>query len=74
MSAITTFLSAYKYGNSITKNVLEMLPPNNILYLAILLVTLQLCLSSAVGHSALFQHIEDVLRISKSKKKKHFVH
>jgi solute carrier family 32 (vesicular inhibitory amino acid transporter) len=42
-----------------TSNVLEILPKSWMLYLVILLVTLQLCLSSAVGNSALFQHLED---------------
>lgn len=45
-------------------NVLENLPKSNSLYFAIMLVTLQLCLSSAVGNSALFQHIEEYLGIS----------
>lgn len=67
LSIITTTLTAYKYGTSATANVLEILPRSNALYLAIMLVTLQLCLSSAVGHSALFQHVEDWLKIPKGK-------
>lgn len=43
------------------------IPSSIPLYLMSLLVTLQLCLSSAVSHSALFQHIEDLLRISRGK-------
>uniref|UniRef100_A0AAG5CY03 Amino acid transporter transmembrane domain-containing protein n=1 Tax=Anopheles atroparvus TaxID=41427 RepID=A0AAG5CY03_ANOAO len=61
LSAVTTFLTAYRYGTDATNNVLQILPRSWSLYLTILLVTLQLCLSSAVGNSALFQHIEDVL-------------
>lgn len=66
MSISTTIVAAYRYGNDVTPNVLELLPKSNMLYIAIMLVTLQLCLSSAVGSSALFQHIEDTLRISRS--------
>lgn len=62
---MTTFLAAYRYGIFITPNVLESLPRSWDLYLIILLVTLQLCLSSAVGSSALFQHIEDLLGASR---------
>lgn len=65
LSAITTILAAYRYGIFTTANVLESLPRSWDLYLIILLVTLQLCLSSAVGSSALFQHIEDLLGASR---------
>lgn len=66
MAVGTTIIAAYRYGNSVTANVLEMLPRSNPLYFAIMMVTLQLCLSSAVGSSALFQHIEDMLGIPRS--------
>lgn len=66
MAVGTTVLAAYRYGNTVTANVLEMLPRSNSLYFTIMMVTLQLCLSSAVGSSALFQHIEDILRIPRS--------
>ncbi|KFB44113.1 AGAP002376-PA-like protein [Anopheles sinensis] len=65
LSAVTTLLTAYRYGMDATSNVLQILPRSWSLYLTILLVTLQLCLSSAVGSSALFQHIEDVLGASR---------
>lgn len=64
-SAITTILAAWKYGFTITPNVLELLPRSWPLYVTIFLVTVQLCLSSAVGSSALFQNIEDLLNISR---------
>lgn len=67
LSIITTAITAYKYGTWATANILEILPQSNALYVAIMLVTLQLCLSSAVGHSALFQNLEDWLRIPKGK-------
>lgn len=66
MCITTTIIAGYKYGIMTTANVLEILPRSNTLYLAIMLVTLQLCLSSAVGTSPLFQHIEAILRISQS--------
>ncbi|XP_053698569.1 proton-coupled amino acid transporter 3 [Sabethes cyaneus] len=65
LSAVTTLLAAYRYGMNTTNNVLQILPKSWSLYLTIMLVTLQLCLSSAVGNSALFQHIEDVLGASR---------
>lgn len=66
MAITTTVVAGYQYGASITSNVLEILPKSNVLYFAIMLVTLQLCLSSAVGTSPLFQHIEERLKIPKS--------
>lgn len=68
LSIITTLLVYGTYGQSITANVLESLPRSWTLYLIIMLVTLQLCLSSAVGNSALFQQVEDALNISRSEK------
>lgn len=65
LSITTTMLTAYQYGMSTTPNVLEILPKSNLLYCAIMLVTLQLCLSNAVGSSALFQNFEEYLHIPK---------
>lgn len=65
LSVITTILIAYTYGISAAANVLEILPKSNLLYIAILLVTIQLCLSHAVSSSALFQNIEEYLHIPK---------
>lgn len=67
LSVVTTVLVYYTYDQAIAANVLESLPKSWTLYVIILLVTVQLCLSSAVGNSALFQHIEDVLNIPTSK-------
>ncbi len=66
LSVITTCLAYLKYGMSITPNVLETLPRSWTLYVVILLVTLQLCLSSVIGNSALFQHLEDIFCISRN--------
>ena len=63
----TTVLAAFKYGNTITPNVLELLARGWPLYVTILLVTLQLCLSNAVGSSALFQHIEEIFDAERGK-------
>lgn len=68
LSLITTVLVHATYGQKITPNVLESLPKSWTLYLIIMLVTLQLCLSSAVGNSALFQHVEDVFNVPRSEK------
>ncbi|EAT38147.1 AAEL009923-PA, partial [Aedes aegypti] len=65
LSTVTTVFAAYRYGMDTTNNVLQILPKSWPLYITILLVTLQLCLSSAVGNSALFQHVEDVLGASR---------
>ncbi|XP_058812823.1 vesicular inhibitory amino acid transporter [Topomyia yanbarensis] len=65
LSAVTTILAAHRYGMDTANNVLQSLPKSWSLYATILLVTLQLCLSSAVGNSALFQHVEDVLGASR---------
>uniref|UniRef100_A0A1B0GJI0 Putative amino acid transporter n=1 Tax=Lutzomyia longipalpis TaxID=7200 RepID=A0A1B0GJI0_LUTLO len=65
LSTITTLLAAFKYGASVTPNILEILPQSWTLYVIIFLVTIQLCISSAIGNSALFQHIEDILSASR---------
>ncbi|XP_032524168.2 probable sodium-coupled neutral amino acid transporter 6 [Danaus plexippus] len=63
MFLITTLLAATRYGNNVENNILQGMPPSVTLYVVALLVTLQLCFSSAVGNSALFQHVEDLLKI-----------
>ncbi|XP_015177998.1 PREDICTED: proton-coupled amino acid transporter 3 isoform X2 [Polistes dominula] len=63
---ITAGLAMWKYGGSITANILQIVPTGFAINGAILLAALQLCLSSALGHSALFQHFEDKLRIDRS--------
>lgn len=65
LSAITTMIAICQYGNRTPANVLEILPPSIGLYITILLVTLQLCISNAIGTSALFQHLEDLLSASR---------
>ncbi|XP_026497665.2 uncharacterized protein LOC113401825 [Vanessa tameamea] len=60
---VTSLVAANRYGNNIESNILQGIPPSFILYILALLVTLQLCFSSAVSNSALFLHIEDLLKI-----------
>jgi solute carrier family 32 (vesicular inhibitory amino acid transporter) len=67
LSLITTILVDKTYGQSITSNVLQSLPKGWALYIIIMLVTVQLCLSSAVGNSALFQNLEDFFNIPRGK-------
>ncbi|KAG6449353.1 hypothetical protein O3G_MSEX005980 [Manduca sexta] len=66
MFTVTTLLMATRYGINIDNNILQTIPPSIPLYVIALLVTLQLSLSSAVGNSALFQHIEDLLKIPRN--------
>jgi solute carrier family 32 (vesicular inhibitory amino acid transporter) len=68
LSLITTILVDKTYGQSITSNVLQSLPKGWALYTIIMLVTVQLCLSSAVGNSALFQHLEDYFNIPRGER------
>ncbi|XP_015520927.1 uncharacterized protein mah [Neodiprion pinetum] len=63
---VSTGLAAWKYGDRITANVLQLVPGGFATRAAILLAALQLCLSSAVGHTALFQHVEDKLHVRRS--------
>lgn len=67
LAIITTIMAAYKYGMNTESNVLQILPNSNLLYGAIALVTVQLCLSHAVGSSALFQNCEEYLNIPRCK-------
>lgn len=65
LSAVSTMIALCQYGTKTPANVLEILPPSLPLYFTILLVTLQLCISNAIGTSALFQHLEDLLSASR---------
>lgn len=62
---VTTLLGFFTYGNQLRYNLLQGLPPSDILYLDVLLVTLQICLSMVVSGTALFQDVEDKLGISR---------
>lgn len=56
-----------KYGVNTYPNILQGLPPSIPLYVVVLLVTIQLCMTSAVSNSALYQHIEDYFNIPRGK-------
>ncbi|OAD53868.1 Proton-coupled amino acid transporter 4, partial [Eufriesea mexicana] len=62
---ITTTLVVWKYGGSTTANVLQIVPGSFAVSAAVLVAALQLCLSSALGHSALFQDLEDQCNIKR---------
>ncbi|XP_055904397.1 proton-coupled amino acid transporter 3 [Eupeodes corollae] len=66
LGLIGTIIGAYKFGSMIMPNILEMIPRSLPLYAAILLISLQLCLTCVVGSSALFLHVENFFRIPES--------
>jgi hypothetical protein len=59
--------AAIKFGSSVRPSLLETLPTTIPLHFAAFFVALQLCLSSAVSNSALYQHMEDCMEISRGK-------
>ncbi|CAK9797446.1 Amino acid transporter AVT1C [Anthophora plagiata] len=63
---VTTSLTVWKYGASTTANVLQVVPGSYAMSAAVLFAALQLCLSSALGHSALFQDLEDQCNIQRN--------
>ncbi|KAG5319088.1 S36A4 protein, partial [Acromyrmex heyeri] len=63
---ITACLATWKYGGNITANILEAVPSGSVANIAILLAALQLCFSSVIGYSALFQHLEDQWNIQRT--------
>lgn len=65
---ITACLTVWKYGSNTTANILEAVPSGSVANIAILLAALQLCFSSVIGYSALFQHLEDQWSVQRSKK------
>ncbi|XP_058809450.1 proton-coupled amino acid transporter 3 [Phymastichus coffea] len=63
---ITAGLAVWRYGSNTSANIFQAVPSVASTHIAVLLASLQLCLSSAIGHSALFQHLEDQLRVQRS--------
>ncbi|XP_066583652.1 uncharacterized protein mah [Prorops nasuta] len=63
---VTAGLAVWKYEGSTTANILQIVPTGFAVHTAILLAALQLCFSSAIGHSALFQHLEDQFHVQRS--------
>ncbi|KAB0790426.1 hypothetical protein PPYR_08327 [Photinus pyralis] len=59
-----TCLAVYvHFGTEIGPSILEMLPSTITVHFCAILVAVQLMLSSAIGNSALYQHIEDYFGI-----------
>ncbi|XP_016772876.1 proton-coupled amino acid transporter 4 isoform X2 [Apis mellifera] len=56
---VTTILAVWKYGSNITANILQLIPGNFTMSIVVLIAALQLCLSSVLSHSTLFQDLED---------------
>ncbi|XP_018310852.1 proton-coupled amino acid transporter 4 [Mycetomoellerius zeteki] len=63
---VTACLAVWKYGGDTTANILEAVPSGSVANIAILLAALQLCFSSVIGYSALFQHLEDQWSIQRT--------
>ncbi|CAH1369092.1 unnamed protein product [Tenebrio molitor] len=66
MFLTVTVTAAIKFGSSVRPSLLETLPTTIPLHFAAFFVALQLCLSSAVSNSALYQHMEDCMEISRA--------
>lgn len=63
LSIITICLASLLYGSGIHANLAQGLPASPTMYIDILVVTLQLFLSTVVGGCSLFQDIEDKLGV-----------
>jgi len=62
---ITTTIGYVRFGSLLSSNLLDQLSNSYLLNVDITLVTVQICLSTAVSTTALFQHIEHFLKIPK---------
>lgn len=60
---ITTIIGYVRFGSYESSNLLDELSNSRYLNVDIMLVTLQICLSTAVSTTALFQHIEHFFEI-----------
>lgn len=61
----------YKYGIRLPSNILEILPSSVVLDISLLLISVQLCLSSVTANSALFHNFDkyfDILKEENCKK------
>lgn len=73
MFAIITICAFMKYGEAVRWSLLETLPTSGFLHLAAFLIIIQLGLTSAIGNSALYQHIEDYLGVARNFNKRRCV-
>jgi len=60
---ITTVIGYVRFGSLLSSNLLDKLSSSRLLNFDITLVTIQICLSTVVSSTALFQHIEHFLNI-----------
>ncbi|KAK9869589.1 hypothetical protein WA026_003340 [Henosepilachna vigintioctopunctata] len=65
MFAVTCINIYLRYGDSLKPSILETLSTTIFSHLASILVAIQLCLTSAISNSALYQHLEESLNISR---------
>lgn len=72
--AVTVCLAVWKYGDNTTVNILEAVPSGSVANIAALLAALQLCFSSVIGYSALFQHLEDRWNVQRGKRDNNFAY
>ena len=63
----TTVIAMWRYGSTVSPNLLQGMPSTAPLYADIMLVTLQICLSMVVGGCALYQNVEDKLGVPRGK-------
>lgn len=66
MAAIITVVAYNKYGSRIKPSLLETISPSNYLHITALLVSIQLCLSSAISNCALYETLEEYIDIPPS--------
>lgn len=69
MFGTVTVIASIKYGSTLQPSILETLPTTIPLHIAALLVAIQLCLTSAIGNSALYQQVEECMQISRGKER-----
>lgn len=67
MFGITALLAFLKYGKAVEPSILETLPTTIPLHFAAALVAIQLCLTSAISNSALYQQMEECMKISRGR-------
>lgn len=65
VTLIFTYLVGYKFGLGLPSNILELLPTSIVLHISLLLISVQLCLSSVTASSALFHNFEKYFDILK---------
>ncbi|XP_050441763.1 uncharacterized protein LOC126846425 [Adelges cooleyi] len=62
---VTTVIGYMQFGGKLSSNLLDELPESRVLNADIMLVTLQICMSTVVSTTALFQNIEHYFNLSR---------